>query len=90
VQKRAHAILAHLERDHHNALRAGESVPHATNNFSNSEASDLQMSLFGTEEHPLIEKIRQVDLERLTPLESLQRLSEWQNLLEKEAQAKPR
>lgn len=90
VQKRAHAILAHLERDHHNALQLGESVPHATNNFSNSEASDLQMSLFGTEEHPLIEKIRQVDLERLTPLESLQRLAEWQQLLEKESQAKPR
>jgi len=90
VQQRAHAILAHLERDHHNALRSGESVPHATNNFSNSEASDLQMSLFGTEEHPLIEKIRQLDLERLTPLESLQQLAEWQKLLEQEAQAKPR
>ena len=48
------------------------------------------MSLFGTEEHPLIEKIRQLDLESLTPLETMQRLSEWQNLLEKEAQAKPR
>ena len=48
------------------------------------------MSLFGTEEHPLIETIRQVDLESLTPLESLQQLAEWQQQLEQEAQAKPR
>ena len=94
VQQRAHDILAHLEQEHHDALQPGESVPNAGNNFSNNvsngEASDLQMSLFGDQEHPLIEKIRQVDLESLTPLESLQRLAEWQQQLEQESQAKPR
>ncbi|MDG2207717.1 MAG: DNA mismatch repair protein MutS [Pirellulales bacterium] len=90
VQQRAHDILAHLEQEHHDALQPGESVPNAVNNFSSSEAGDLQMSLFGAEEHPLIEKIRQLDLESLTPLETMQRLGEWQEQLEEESQAKPR
>ena len=86
VQQRAHDILAHLEQEHHDALQSGESMPNATD----GDASDLQMSLFGAEEHPLLDKIREVDLESLTPLETMQQLAEWQKLLEKEAQAKPR
>ena len=86
VQQRAHDILAHLEQEHHDALQSGESMPNATD----GDAGDLQMSLFGAEEHPLLDKIREVDLESLTPLETMQRLAEWQELLEQETQAKPR
>ena len=86
VQQRAHDILAHLEQEHHDALQSGESMPNATD----GDVGDLQMSLFGAEEHPLLDKIREVDLESLTPLETMQRLAEWQELLEQETQAKPR
>ena len=91
VQQRAQDILKHLEQDHHDALQPGEAVPDSSGReATNGDAGDLQMSLFGTEEHPLIEKIRQLDLESLTPLETMQQLSEWQSQLEQESQAKPR
>tara|TARA_Y100001933_G_scaffold150837_1_gene149281 strand:- start:366 stop:2981 length:2616 start_codon:yes stop_codon:yes gene_type:complete len=91
VQQRAQDILKHLEQDHHDALQPGEAVPDSSGReATNGDAGDLQMSLFGTEEHPLIEKIRQLDLESLTPLETMQRLGEWQAQLEQESQAKPR
>ncbi|OUT62157.1 MAG: hypothetical protein CBB70_16015, partial [Planctomycetaceae bacterium TMED10] len=90
VQQRAQDILKHLEQEHHDALQPGEAMPESNNGEStNGDAGDLQMSLFGTEEHPLIEKIRQLDLESLTPLETMQRLVDWQELLERESPAKP-
>ena len=90
VQQRAHDILKHLEQEHHDALQPGEAMSESNNGESaNGDAGDLQMSLFGTEEHPLIEKIRQLDLESLTPLETMQRLVDWQELLERESPAKP-
>jgi DNA mismatch repair protein MutS len=91
VQQRAQDILKHLEQEHHDALQPGEAMPDSNGREStNGDTGDLQMSLFGTEEHPLIEKIRQLNLESLTPLETMQRLGEWQEQLERESQAKPR
>ena len=39
--------------------------------------SSLQLTLFETGEHPLIEEIRRTDLDSMTPLEALQKLNEW-------------
>ena len=42
---------------------------------------DLQMTLFAPEEHPLIGKLRELDVNSLTPYAALQLLSEWQETI---------
>ena len=39
------------------------------------------MSLFGYEEHPLLDKVREQDLNNLTPMEALELLQLWQQSL---------
>jgi DNA mismatch repair protein MutS len=41
-----------------------------------------QLALFGGGEHPVLAKLAELDLSRLTPLEALNLLSEWQNELD--------
>lgn len=84
VNRRALDILAHLEQEHHSALDSKNSVP------SPSDGAKLQMTLFGPAEHPLLDEIRETDLNDLTPLESMRRLAQWQEVLQEESQAKPR
>jgi len=48
------------------------------------------MTLFETADHPLLEKIRGVDLNALTPLEVQQLVAEWQEQLTASLQSKPR
>ncbi len=93
VNDRAKEILTHLEAAHHG--EKGETVvdklsPVPQNHFSNRRP--LQMTLFETMDHPLLEKIRAVDLNAMTPLEAMQLVSEWQDQLSGETagQAKPR
>jgi len=51
----------------------------------------LQMTLFETADHPLLDKIRGVDLDNLTPLEVQQLVHQWQEQLTGAAvQGKPR
>jgi hypothetical protein len=39
------------------------------------------MSLFGYEEHPLLDKLREQDLNNLTPMKALELLQSWQQSL---------
>ncbi|MDZ4659896.1 MAG: hypothetical protein SH868_20155, partial [Bythopirellula sp.] len=48
----------------------------------------LQMTLFETLDHPLLEKIRSVDLNTTTPLAALKLVEEWQELLADEGAVK--
>ena len=59
VNERATEILAQLEATH----GGGEIVVSAPSN-----PLDAQLSLFGNQEHPLLDDIREVDLNNLTPL----------------------
>ena len=54
--------------------RAQQPAPH--------NGPSLQVTLFETADHPLLETIRGTDLNRLTPLEVQQLVHEWQEQLD--------
>jgi len=41
----------------------------------------MQLTLFAAAEHPLLDEIRQVDVNQLRPLDALALLSQWQETL---------
>ena len=67
VNERAAEILAHLESTHTDTT---SKTP------ANSLDASVQLSLFGYEEHPLIEELRGLDPENLTPMQALEVLAE--------------
>ena len=88
VNERAKQILAQLEADHlddnNRAKLARTSAKHPK--------QDIQLTLFGPSEHPLLEEIRQADLNHVTPMEALRLIDGWKRSLsdEKPEPSKPR
>ncbi len=80
VNERAKEILAQLESQHERTSGSSEGrtdQAHATP--PNGQA--MQMTLFETADHPLLETIREIDLSNKTPLEIQQLVSQWQKQL---------
>lgn len=70
VLRRARALLAILEREQLAVALAGGTV-------RRPGAADAQLGLFGSvAEHPVVERLRTVDVNRVTPLEALALLAE--------------
>lgn len=65
VVARAETILAMLEADHHVAGRTPPPLP-----------DDSQLPLFLADDHPLLNELRALDPDRMTPMEALARLAE--------------
>lgn len=86
VLERAKQILSRLEQDH---LDEGGKSKLAKKRVSRP-GGDLQLTLFGPAEHPLLDKLRQLDINGLTPLAALTQLKEWQDELGAERPPKPR
>jgi DNA mismatch repair protein MutS len=76
VIERAKEILWRLEDEHLD----GDGRPRIAGHGPPRPAQ-LQLTLFGAAENPLLDKLRELDLDRLTPLEALTRLKEWQQEL---------
>ena len=70
VNERAKVILALLEREHADGQQRG------------SGDGMLQLTLFGGADHPLLDKIRRVDLNDTTPLAALKMIQQWQSELQ--------
>jgi DNA mismatch repair protein MutS len=71
VVERAQVILAQLESDH--VDESGRvKIPQRPR-----KSRDRQLSLFVEPTHPVIEKLKSLDLDQLTPLAALQKLSEF-------------
>lgn len=71
VLKRAQEMLVHLEKN------AGRSSIEARN-----KAKEEQLSLFGPpRQHPVIEELKKLDLNQITPLQALTLLSEYKQKL---------
>jgi DNA mismatch repair protein MutS len=96
VNDRAREVLAWLEAQHHsheNAPTAACGVanladPPSANGDSNRTSNHWQLTLFGGDDHPLLDEIRTADLNDLTPLEALRMLHAWQQrLMEEQAAA---
>lgn len=84
VNERAKQILTQLESQH---VTPSERTPHAGGLSSNG---DIQLTLFAPIEHPLLDNLREIDVDALTPLEALQYLARWQEELAKSDSPKPR
>ncbi len=69
VIDRARVILDTLEADHLND-EGRPNVPVRTTN-----RSEQQLSLFEIQEHPVLDEIRQLDLDQMTPLAALEKLN---------------
>ncbi len=75
VVERAKAILAELE-DQHLDREGRPKISQATG--SKRRIGELQLTLFAPLQHPLIDQLRSMDLNSLTPLAALQLLQAWQ------------
>jgi DNA mismatch repair protein MutS len=73
VNERAAAILEELE-----AQKSDNRQPIAANPRS---GVGIQMTLFETAEHPLLEEIRALDIDRLAPMDAFERLRAWRQRL---------
>jgi DNA mismatch repair protein MutS len=75
IQERAREVLAAMERMHQRDDPSERIIP------APHRPPPRQLSLFVAEEHPLLEKIRGLDLDATRPLEALRLLCEWQEEL---------
>jgi DNA mismatch repair protein MutS len=74
VNQRAKQILAQLEQEHLD----DDGRPKIGRRGKSRRVGDLQLTLFAAEPHPLIEKLRTLDLDNLSPIAALQLLNQWQ------------
>ncbi|MEN6451841.1 MAG: DNA mismatch repair protein MutS, partial [Thermoguttaceae bacterium] len=80
VVTRSKEILAQLEEEHLDAEgRAKIARPTVA-----PKKTHLQLTLFGPAEHPLLDELRHVDVNNLTPLAAFQLIQQWQETLAKE------
>lgn len=73
VNERAKQVLAHLEQEHLD--QSGKPKAAAA---KRKRGGDIQLTLFAPYDHPVVEKLRQIDVNQLTPLAALQMLEQLQ------------
>ena len=86
VNQRAKDILAQLESEHLD--ESGR--PKMARDKLRGAGGGLQLSLFGFAEHPILDEIREKDVNAMTPLDAMQLLQQWQAHLAREEQPQPR
>ena len=74
VNERAEAILADLEAH-------GDQHTPVSDEGENSPQAGMQLTLFETAEHPLLEEIRGLDVDRTAPIDALALLQAWKQKL---------
>jgi len=77
VVERSKDILAQLEEEHLDA----EGRAKIALRPEKRRTGDIQLTLFGPADHPLLDEIRGVDLNETTPIQALQLIHEWQDSL---------
>ena len=85
VNERAKQILSQLESEH-----LDERGRSRIGGRTKRRGGDLQLTLFAAYDHPLLDVIRETDLNSMTPLDALQRIRDWQEQLNREQAKKPR
>jgi DNA mismatch repair protein MutS len=85
VNERAREVLEWLEAQHQ---AGGTPTEHSLAELpasGNGRASGAwQLTMFGAEDHPLLEEIRGTDLNDITPLEAMTLVNSWQERLQAE------
>ncbi|MGY8768191.1 MAG: DNA mismatch repair protein MutS [Pirellulales bacterium] len=80
VNERAKQILAQLESEHLDS----DGTPKISVKKDRHPKSDIQLTLFGPQEHPLLEEIRNLDVSNTTPVQAIQVLHDWVQQLQSE------
>jgi len=80
VVERSKDILARLEEEHLDA----EGRAKIARRPERRRSGEIQLTLFGPAEHPLLDDVRGVDLNQTTPLEALELIKRWQDSLSAE------
>jgi DNA mismatch repair protein MutS len=80
VVERAKEILALLEQEHLD----GEGRPKIARQPGRKGRGQMQLTLFTPMDHPMLDEIRTLDLNNLTPLAALQAIERWQQRLSAE------
>lgn len=79
VNRRAQQILDNLQSTQGDAQRK-----QVTDAGTQKSSGQIQLTLFEVSQHPLIEKIKRIDTNHLTPLRALETISSWQRELTSE------
>jgi len=82
VNERAKEILNQLEAEQLDAHGQAKLARRG----KKKQAGDLQLLLFEPAEHPLLDRLRTLDVNATTPLEALRLLQEWQGALQRNGQ----
>jgi DNA mismatch repair protein MutS len=77
VNERAKQILAQLEAEHLD----DDGRPKIASKKKRRRGGDIQLTLFGPPEHPLLNTIRDIEVDRLAPIQALQLIQQWQREL---------
>lgn len=77
VNERAKQVLNLLEAEHLDE----QGRPKIAGGRKKKRRGDIQLTLFAPYDHPLIQQIRDLDLNCVTPLDALQRIRQWQEQL---------
>jgi DNA mismatch repair protein MutS len=80
VNERAKQILAQLEAEHVDQ----DGRPKIAKERKGRRGGDIQLTLFGPVEHPLLDKIRELDVNGITPIQAMQLIQQWQQELKQE------
>jgi DNA mismatch repair protein MutS len=75
VLKRAKKILADLESGEPSSLKAGGTA---------SESAAYQLSIFSAKDNPITEELKEMDLDKLTPIQALNKLSQLKRKAEEQ------
>lgn len=84
VVERAKDILAQLEAEHHDLDGKAKIARIAPPEPEAGHPQYFQLSLFGAGDHPLLDAIREADVNSMTPMEALAKIQSWREELEKE------
>jgi DNA mismatch repair protein MutS len=84
VNERAREVLAWLEAQHETGDAAEDGFYSQSPSHKRGSNGRWQMTLFGVEDHPLLEEIRGANLDDMRPVEALELLHSWQQRLVEE------
>jgi DNA mismatch repair protein MutS len=82
VNRRAEQILEKLESS--GDVEANKEAIKSSSESNRRPGGEIQMTLFGAATHPLVDKIKALDANQMTPIKALQVLHEWQSELKEE------
>ena len=83
VNQRAEKILEKLEAS--GDVESNKEAIAQTGAERRRASGEMQLTLFGSPTHPLVDKIKALDANKITPIGALQILHDWQNELADEA-----